>query len=472
MRFSRFLFYPVVFGFFILSTLACHKTDKIDSTAGLKLSFSVDTVFFDTVFPTIGSVTRRLIVHNPNKNKVSVASIRLAGGGNSSYRINVNGNPTLTASDIEIAGGDSLFIFVKVTIDPNKSDIPFVVSDSIEFTTNGTYQNVKLVAWGRNAIFYRNATLKGNIVWDSLRAHVIYGFLRIDTNATLTILPGTRVYFHKDAWLSISFHSTLKVHGVLGQPVRFQGDRLDPFYKDLPGQWGGIYLDQGSRDHEITYAVIKNGTFGLSADSLGSQGAPLLLLNDCIIRNMTSIGIFAYGSNIRSENCVIGDCGGYAVYVEYGGTYDFRQLTVANYWYASVRHVPSIGLTNFTQDTLGNKKPNALTNAYFGNVILFGAEDEEIMLDSVATAPFNFTFDHALLKTLHPAGNASGYVHCIVNKDPGFVDVSKYDYRIDSISPAIHKGSAAISISIPYDINGVTRGQDPDLGAYEYVKKN
>jgi hypothetical protein len=470
MRFSRIIFLLASVGLLMQINLSCRKSDKIDARPGLQLAFSTDTVFFDTVFPTIGSITQRLIVHNTNKNKVSISSIRLAGGQSSSYRINVNGIPAVSAADVEIAGGDSLYIFVRVTIDPNNANTPFVVSDSIEFITNGSLQNVKLVAWGRNAIFYRKASLKGTVTWDSLRAHVIFESLRLDTNSTLIIMPGTRVYFHKDATMAVSYRSTLKILGTIEQPVRFQGDRMDTYYKDLPGQWGGIHLEQGSRDHEFNHTIIKNGTYGLWIDSLGNPGSHMLTIKNSIIQNMTSIGLYAYGSDIYSENCVIGDCGGSSLYIEYGGSYDFRQLTVGNYWYTSVRHAPAIYLSNYYSDTLGQKRSNALSKCYFGNVILYGSNDEEIGLDSVSSMQFVYTFDHAMLKTKLKTTNPSRYINCMVNKNPRFVDVSKLDYRIDSISPAIGYGST--SVGIQFDILGNDRGNAPDLGAYQYVKKN
>jgi len=461
---------PILFlTFIILSAgfISCRKTEKTDTDPGLKLAFSTDTVFFDTVFPTVGSVTDRLIVYNRNKNKLRISSIRLAGGQSSNYRINIDGEPATGASDVEIAGNDSLYIFVKVTIDPQNQSTPYVVSDSIEFSTNGNIQRVRLVAWGREAIFYRSARLKGNIVWDSLMAHVIYGSVRVDTNATLTIMPGTKVYFHKDAYMAVSWRSTLKIAGTLEHPVRFQGDRMDPFYKDLPGQWGGIYLEQGSRDHELNYAYIKNGMFGISADSLGSQGLPMLSISNCIIQNMSSVGIYAYGTSITSVNCVIGDCGRTSVEINYGGTYSFKHLTVGNYWFSSVRHGSAVYLSNYSYDPTGAKKSNPLAQAYFGNVIIYGANDDEIRLDSVTSAQFTYTFDHAILKTRLKTSDQSRFISCLVNKDPEFVDISTLNYQIDSISPAIKMG---LPMGVQLDIRGFDRGTTPALGAYEYVK--
>jgi hypothetical protein len=468
MRISKLLLFCFLLGLVSAISISCRKKDKIDSSPGLLLAFSTDTVFFDTVFPTVGSITKRLVVYNPNPNKVSISSVRLAGGQASSYRLNINGTPAISASDVEIAGDDSLYIFVRVTIDPHNQSIPYVVDDSLEFNTNGSLQKVKLVAWGREAVFYRAAAINGNIIWDSLKAHVIYESLRVGKNSSLTIMPGTRVYFHKDAYLAVSGLSTLRIAGTLDHPVRFQGDRMDPFYKDLPGQWGGIYLEKGSRDHEINYAFIKNGNFGLAVDSLGTSPTPMLKINNSIIQNMSSAGIYAYGTSITAINCVVGDCGGSCISINYGGEYDFRQLTVGNYWYSSVRHAPSIYLSNYSYDTLGNRIINSLKKAYFGNAILYGTNDEEIELDSLPATGFEYTFDHAIMKTRLKTSNPARYISCMVNKDPKFVDVSKLNYQIDSISPAIKTGS---QLGIPFDIRGIDRGDTPAIGAYEYVKK-
>ncbi len=439
--------------------------DKIDSTPGLGLAFSDDTVFFDTVFPSVGSVTRRLVVYNPHDGKVVVSDIRLAGGEASNYRLNINGIPALSVTNLEIAGHDSLFIFVRVTVDPQNLSTPFVVTDSIRFMTNGTLQQVRLVAWGRDAFFYRDGNLEGDVTWDSLRAHVIYGSLRIDTNATLTIMPGTRVCFHKDASLYVSHGATLTVTGNHGHPVRFQGDRLDPYYKDLPGQWGGIYLEKGSRNHQVDYAIIRNGYFGLALDSAGSSGAPMLRISNTIIRNMAGYGIYAWGSSLQSVNCVIADCGQRCLDLSYGGDYDFQHLTVGNYWSASVRTGPSVTLSNYGYDTLGNRITHPLVRADFSNVIVYGINDDEIGLDSVAGTSFEYLFDHAILKTRLSANNSQRYISCLVNKDPLFVDPTVLNYEIDTLSPAIGAGK---DLGIPFDINGNQRGNPPALGAYEF----
>jgi hypothetical protein len=446
---------------------SCRKAEKISTDPSMTLSFSTDTVFFDTVFPTVGSITQRLVVYNRNSSGLTISSIRLAGGAASSYRININGSPVLTASGVDLVGNDSMYIFVRVTVDPHNESTPYVVSDSIEFITNGNLQRVRLVAWGREAIFYRQANLQGNITWDSLRAHVIYDSLRIDTGSTLLIQSGTKVYFHQGAHMSVSKLATLKVTGTLEHPVRIQGDRLDPYYKDLPGQWEGIYLEKGSFGHEFDYAYIKNGTFGLAVDSLGASGEDMLKIRDCMIQNMTAYGIYANGTTVSSVNCVIGDCGRSCFAAFWGGSYDFRQLTIGNYWWASVRHAPALYLSNYGYSSTGNKVYNPLTKANFSNVIIYGSNEEEVELDADPASQFEYYFDHAILKTKLNTTNTAHYSD-IKTDDPVFVNPSELNYQIDSISPAIGAGK---DLGIPFDIRGHNRPVTPALGAYEYVKE-
>ena len=445
---------------------SCRKNDQPDSSPDLKLGFSMDTVFFDTVFTSIGSVTQRLTVYNDNDGKVSISSIALAGGEASNYRINIDGMATLQAQDVEIPGHDSIFIFIRVTVDPNDENTPFVVRDSIVFFTNGNQQDVKLMAWGQNARFLKDTVIEGMQEWDSLRPYVVFGFVRIDTSASLNIQAGTRIYFHWGSYMAVSHDATLSVNGTEEHRVTFRGDRLDPFYSELPGQWEGIYLERGSKNHSINYADIRNGIFGLSLDSIGSSSIAGLQLHNTIIQNTTSDGIFAYASSITSTNCVLGNNGGASLDIEKGGSYDFLQLTIANYWSASVRVGPALYMSNYTYGESGNKIPGPLSRGYFGNVLVYGSNEDEIILDEEAGTEFNCQFDHAILKTSGDVSAAPRYNFCTANEDPLFVDPSSLDFRIDTLSPAIGKG---IPMGIPYDIDGNPRGGNPALGAYEFV---
>ena len=57
----------------------------------------------------------------------------------------------LGPSDIEIYAKDSVFVFVRVTVNPNDQNTPFFVEDKIIFETNDNEQSVLLTAYGQNA---------------------------------------------------------------------------------------------------------------------------------------------------------------------------------------------------------------------------------------------------------------------------------------------------------------------------------
>ena len=342
-----------------------------------------------------------------------------------------------------------------------------VISNSLNFVTNGNQQSVKLVAWGWDAHFYKNKNLTGNNTFDSLKPHVVYGFLRVDTASSLTIQAGSKIYFHKDAYLVASYQSSLKVEGERQHPVRFQGDRLDPFYRDLPGQWAGIYLEDGSKEHVINYAIIKNGFNGIGIGTTTETAVPMLKLDNTIIQNETGQGIYATGSYIKSTNCVIGDCGGSSVALVYGGNYEFIQLTIGNNWSSSVRSDTALYLSNYYYDDNGVKQVKPMTKATFENIILDGNRESEFGFDVDPSVSFNYLFDHCLLKTRKNIGDVNHYNTCLTNQDPLFVNPSLFDYRIDSNSPAIRKG--ILNNDAMFDIRGVYRGPVPDLGAYQYV---
>ena len=115
--------------------------ESISSDPGLKLSFSKDTLFFDTVFTTIGSSTAKIKVYNPNEKNLKISALGLGMGSQSPYKINVNGfaKPDNQFTDIELRTNDSLFIFVEVKIDPTNVNTPVFVKDSIIFLTNSIH---------------------------------------------------------------------------------------------------------------------------------------------------------------------------------------------------------------------------------------------------------------------------------------------------------------------------------------------
>ncbi|MFW5831745.1 MAG: hypothetical protein ACOCVA_05815, partial [Prolixibacteraceae bacterium] len=108
---------------------SCEDEGYMDSPDA-QLAFSTDTVMFDTIFTTVGSITQNLRVYNPYNESILISSIRLGKGEFSNFRLNINGRTVTEAYDVEIPARDSIYIFVEVTVDPNGQNLPMVVQDS------------------------------------------------------------------------------------------------------------------------------------------------------------------------------------------------------------------------------------------------------------------------------------------------------------------------------------------------------
>ncbi len=467
----------------ILILGSCKKDDVISTDGSLKLGFSTDSVIFDTVFTTIGSVTKRLMIYNTSDNKLNISNISLAGGNLSPYRINLDGEAGAAFSDIVINGNDSLYMFVRVTIDPSNVNNPYVVEDELLFSTNGNNQQVKLVAWGQDAHYivadtYIQGFPKFKVVADSLeevhwtaeRPYVIYGYAVINSYGSLIIDEGARIYFHAGGGLWAYSDGQLQVLGTQTNPVTFQGDRLESAYDDVPGQWDRIWLMESrpGTNHVIKNALIKNGFIGLQTESFLRYAENIVSLENVIIQNMNGYGIFSRQYNIIAENTVVANCGGYCLAVVGGGYFDFKQSTFANYWYHSARNTPAVLINNYFLDSLDNPLPVPI-QFNLANSIIYGANEEEFLTDLNGGADSLYFLNHCLVKTGLKMENPDNFEAILRNEDPLFKDYRTNDYRLDTLSPAIGIGDPTIAVDVPLDILGNVRLNHPDDGAYQFV---
>ncbi|MDP5077150.1 MAG: hypothetical protein NWQ19_03600, partial [Nonlabens sp.] len=318
---------------------SCRNDFEFEKSTG-SLRFSQDTVFLDTVFSTIGSSTRTFKVYNDSNDDIVIPTIALAQGDNSSYRLAVDGRPGKTFENVELLAKDSLFIFVETTVDimnfTNADE--FLYEDTILFDTGANEQQVQLVTLIRDAIFLfpeRDAQgvveclplgfdgdgneicIEGfvldptELTLTNDKPYVIYGYAAIPNNATLTIEAGARLYFHANSGIIASNESSLQVNGLpsttdaMENEVIFEGDRLEPLYDNVAGQWGTIWLTSGSKNHIFNHATIKNASVGILMDNNNptSNGATLKINNSKII-NSANVGLLGTTASIEATNSV------------------------------------------------------------------------------------------------------------------------------------------------------------------------
>ncbi|MEN9393824.1 MAG: hypothetical protein RL362_45 [Bacteroidota bacterium] len=454
----HFILIVLVFILVGSSITSCKKPQEISADA--RLTFSTDTVFFDTVFTSIGSVTQVCKIYNKHEGIMHIDQIKLNGGSNSMFRLAVDGDNGTSFEDIDLYPGDSLYMFVQVTVDPNDETFPFIAEDKIDIIYNNTRDEVYTAAWGQNAYFHGGpdalTTLSCHEVWNNDKPHVVYGVLEIEPNCDLTINAGCQVYLHKGAGILVN-EGRLFVQGQKGSEVVFQGDRLEAEYQDVPGQWGieldfqiggsqgpdiytisrggiWIYKSPGS---VIDYAIVKNGNTGIQVDTTGTSAFALTLTNTKI-DNMAGVGLWGQGAHIQAVNLLSSNCGEGCAYLSIGGKYVMDNCTFANYWSGGVRTAPAFALNNYYKDINQNIQVRPLYQCRFQNCIMYGnsatLEDfGELVVDVEFPENQDYLFSYCLID-FEDVTNDNHWDNIINHQAPFFCDVYNNDFHISSNS--------------------------------------
>ena len=497
------------------------RQDFIFAPSSGNLSFSKDTVYLDTIFSNIGSSTYTLKVYNTSDEDILIPSIKLSKGQESNYRMNVDGligNGALIGKEfenIELLARDSMYVFIETTIDIFplvENETQFLYTDVIVFENTSGVQKVELVTLVRDAVFIfpnRDAegvvetlafdtdgdgvddetSVRGRFLQDSEltftneKPYVVYGYAAVGDGKTLNINPGARIHFHEDSGLLITNNASLHVNGLpsldlelLENEVVFEGDRLEPLYENVPGQWQTIWLFNGSTDNVINYATIKNGTIGVLSD--GNQQDPTKLeINNSQVYNQSNFGILGRATSIIAENIVINNSGLSSFAGTVGGNYNVTHSTIANYWTSSFRQYPALLLNNFIVDSENTVTTNPLVAANFTNCIIYGNDSPELFLENKNSEDFNFKFTNSLIYFDDPNGNFSSpeydfsdttlYENVIFNNNPQFLDPFNNKLNIPFGSPA--EGVGIFSGNLTKDITNTTRNSPPDLGPYNAI---
>ncbi len=516
MRLSFF----VVVAFVAVAITSCRSDfEFVPSTGGL--TFSKDTIYLDTVFSNISSSTYLLKVYNKSNKDIRIPTIKLGKGLSSNYRITVDGlvgQNNRIFTNVELLAKDSLYIFIETTAPISAANpTDFLYTDQIEFynIASAQPQTVELVTLVQDAHFLYpqrfsngttetlpigNTTIYGFLLdendpvngnelhWTNTKPYIIYGYAAVPTAKTLTIDAGARIHFHSNSGLIVSQEASIKVNGLppsnpaqpLENQVIFEGDRLEPFFQNVAGQWGTIWLSQGSKGNEFKNCIIKNATVGLfvTGNSGLSNAQPDVTLRNVQIYNSSNAGILARTGYISGENVVINKAGQVSLACTYGGSYEFTHCTFNNN-FPNARQV-SVLLDNYIQGAVPETQP--LVKANFYNSILYGSNPIQLMLNKQGNGPFHYFFDHCVIKfnNLAPSyitnplyqfvtdSQHYNQIYLATNNtlfNPNYYNASANLLYINSTSGVVGKGSS--SYYIAHDLLNRTRSNPPDLGAYQ-----
>lgn len=461
-----------------------------------RLSFSTDTLAFDTVIAGQATGTQTFMVFNHGKKALRINHIRLGQGSSSPFTVNVDGTwlrGGQSDSTFVISHEDSLRVFVQLKAPVTDLDTPQPLEDNLTLTLeSGVSQQVVFTAASQDVNVLRGHVITEPTTLASPRPYQIYDSLVVAEGARLTLKAGTRLYFHPGA--SLIVRGTLKAEGTLSAPVVFRGDRLGNMfdgqpYDRVPAQWGGIHLTATSSGNDLTWCDIHSGSYGIRCDST-TLDRRLLIIDNSIIHNVQHDAFYAKHCQTFIGNCQITNAGGNCVNLV-GGHHTFVHCTIGQFYSFIGGHDVALRFTNVDNDI-----PLPLEQCLFANCLITGYDDDDIMgsaSDRYQDCPFNYAFKNCLLNT--PKMESDAISDCL------FEDKKDYDYEAlnDSTRRAgnflpkfdldqlifpftLNPRSRAVDAADPSltrqsgyttDLRGQSRTDDgkPDIGAYEAIKE-
>ncbi len=469
---KAFLVLMTMIGWIGLIATSC-ISDSISTSPTDILTFSRDTVNFDTVFTDLGTPTARLVVANRAKKGIVISSIRLKNP-DSNFQINVDGVSGKTFHDVEIWKEDSIFMFIECFIPETAGNEPYRVEDELEFVTNGVTQTVLLEAYGQNVTRLRSHRISEDTRLTAEQPYVIFDSLVVDRNATLRIDPNTRLLFHDGA--SLIVHGRIEAVGEPGKIIHMRGDRLDNVlpnvgYDILAGQWDGMRISGESYNNRLEYVDMRSTAKGLQVDSCSDASTLKLLLRNSWLHNSQSHVLESKYAFIQAYGVCFSEAADAVVSLQ-GGVNNFIQCTIANNYLFSAISEPLLCLYHCLPEDI-EKNPdntNALMKASFENSIIYGLSKDLNKGDFTGSEVF---FRNVSLKS--EGNNDDNFIDCLWECDPLFLtDRPKYyfNYHVKTDSPVIGKGNPDLDPpATETDIDGNNRfsGQPdgkPVLGAY------
>lgn len=499
---SRFYLYIIILVLTTLTTFisSCNDDDSFTTSSGAKLSFESDTIRFDTVITTVGSSTKRFKVFNKNDEGIRITSVGLESGGESGFRVNVDGHSGAMLHDLQILKKDSIFVFAEVTLKTQNSDKPELVRDKLVFTLeSGVRQEVVLEALGQDAVFMNAPRISTDTEWKSAKPYIIYDSLIVDEGATLTLSEGLHLYFHSGAYVGV--HGQLICNGTQDNPIIFRGDRTDKIFPYLPydrmdAQWEGIILYPESNNNLFDHVDIHGGNYGIDCP-LSTTGEYKYFIQNSSIHNVSSNGIRSYYCIGQVLNSEITNAGGDCVYL-IGGAYNFVHTTIAQFYPWRANHGVALFFSNVENDVI-----YPLEQANFYNCLITGSTLDEIVGNRIEKedVSFNALFESCLIN-IKMTGNESEdikkmfagslnetenskdwkrddkgeYEEGIIWGAKNFLKIGEgvyvYDFGLSEQSRARGIGNGEYVKYCPLDRNGITRPTDkPDAGCYQYNPK-
>lgn len=419
----------------LLTLLAACERDFSATPTQTDISFSADTISFDTIYAGNPSTTIRFTIRNNSDNDVTISSISLQGDNNSPFAINIAGQPSTSVSNIHLAHSDSLFLFAYVR-NPNPANGNALTSltDHVIAQAGTNTWSTTLHATVLN-VSRQAGTLSSDTQWlcDTI-PYLISDTLAV--NANLTIGPSVTVLFQNNA--SLQIHGSLVIAADPDHRASLMPMRQDGFYQDIPGQWAGIDI-LPSAHASLAYVNIACPTHGISVDSAASLSANALYLRD-----ISHTAISARHANISLRNTLITNSGGPSIALT-GGITELTHVTIANYFSWDTRHTEALLIT--PSDT-------SHSSLRVLNSIIMGSHNPEVEPDSLAG---NALFSGSLIRADKNTLNSPHFQDCLTSSNAHFANRDAANYHLSTSSDAVGLALPQGASIAPTDFEGLSR---------------
>ena len=457
-------------------TLSACINDDFDSSSTNALSFSTDTVAFDTVITLQQTATKQMVVYNKSDKQVKISSISVAGlAEKGKFYLNVDGQKGESFNDIEIRGKDSIYVFIEAYFNEMQKDDPTMMTDRIDFVTNNSTQSVVLTAWGQDVIRLYGDTISSNTTFTAGKPYLIYDTLFVSPNVTLTINAGATLLFHDKGAMRVA--GRMLANGTQEKPITFRGDRLDHVvgsisFDIMSGQWGGIIFTPPTMGNELRYVNMRGSSIGMNCSATDTTQRCLYLYN-CLLHNSAACCLAAAGCWIDAVGTEFSNAAEELFYMA-GCKVNAAQCTFANYYLFTSENLPLLTLDEAQLVYPDGTTVNLQNKVRFDNCIIYPYSTANAVVSPTNFDGKDVMFRYCLFRS--NGTDDSNFINCVWDSDPLFYadrDEYIFDFRLQEGSPAIGAGNASLCpTNANYDRYGnyrfVAGGTGVDIGAYAY----
>jgi len=398
---------------------ACDSYDDFTTDPSLLLTFSAETVEFDTVITAEGSSTRTLMVSNRGDEGLRIVAVEFEKGSASPFRANVDGVflDGGRGTDFEVRTRDSIFVRLECTLPETDKDETTTYEDRLLFhLESGVTQSVSVTAIGMDVYRWTDVTLTEDMTLESGRPVLVDGPLTVSEDVTFTIKAGTRLFFRDNG--SLIVRGTLKVEGEEDRPVVLRGDRTDRLlwympYDNMPDRWNGIVLTNGSKGHEIKWMDLHSSRWGIRAENTDLSMQSSRLHNISGITAETSFGIYLKNCDFTADNVCISNAMGHALYL-LGGKASLTHCTMAQYLLIGGG---SMGMALFLANKDGDTDYD-IDSYTFSRCLVMGYGDDVISasFQHPGTMEEPLSFNECYLNTVHDPSDER-FVDCLYDSE-------------------------------------------------------